>query len=289
MDIAHLQAWIGRTETLSEYADEAVYARLGAVLDHSPDDQAFASSGTVPPLGHWLNFLPSARQSELGPDGHPHRGGFLPPVPLPRRMWAGGRLQFARSLASNGLITRHSIIKDVTAKTGSTGSMVFVVVRHEISDEAGIAITEEQDIVYREMPGAGSSPALPSGAPAAPLNIRASAATRTIMPDPVLLFRYSALTFNAHRIHYDRDYARDVEAYPGLVVHGPLIATLLLDHFRRETPGAQVTAFSFRAQRPLFDGTPFSLCLERTEKGADLWTQDYSGHVTMTASLEAKA
>lgn len=284
MDAGQLKAWIGRTETLTDHADRGVYARLAALLDYPAPDHGFAPAGTMPPLGHWLNFLPTARQSEIDRDGHPFRGGFLPPVPLPRRMWAGGRLTFVRPAADSGRLTRRSTILDVVEKTGSSGRMVFVTVRHEISDEAGLALSEEQDIVYRDMPAEGSTPR-PAPAPEKP---RMPDATRSVTPDPVLLFRYSALTFNAHRIHYDRDYCREVEGYPGLVVHGPLIATLLLDHFRRETPGVEIADFSFRAQRPLFDGSPFLLCMARTGTGADLWSEDSEGHVTMTARLEVR-
>ena len=177
------------------------------------------------PLGHWLYFLPEARESDLGPDGHPARGGFLPPVALPRRMWAGGRVDFLSPIPLGAEMTRRSTIIDIVDKSGSSGPMTFVVVRHEISLQGRLAVREEQDIVYRGASG--------QDAPAAADGASASAERydfrRCVAPGPVELFRYSALTFNGHRIHYDRDYATGAEGYPGLVVHGPLIATMLVD------------------------------------------------------------
>jgi 3-methylfumaryl-CoA hydratase len=186
----------------------------------------------LPELWHWLYFLPHARQSEIGPDGHPKRGGFLPPVPLPRRMWAGGRLEWIKPLVVGDAIERTSTIQSVTHKSGRTGDLIFVLVRHEISNAAGIALTEEHDIVYRDAPAPDDKPVTPTAAPSD------ATWTKTIHPDDVLLFRYSALTFNGHRIHYDRRYVTEVEGYPGLIVHGPLIATLLVDLVRQSIPGA---------------------------------------------------
>ena len=177
----------------------------------------------IAPLRHWLYFLPLYRRSEVGPDGHALRGGFLPPVPLPRRMWAGGRLEFRRPVRVGDAIERTSTIVKVDAKEGRTGALVFVLVRHEIGAAGEVAIVEEHDIVYREAPRAGEPPPAKKAAPANP-DWR-----RDVVPDDVLLFRYSALTFNGHRIHYDRRYVTEVEGYPGLIVHGPLIATLLAD------------------------------------------------------------
>lgn len=275
MDIEHLRQWIGRHETVHDIAAPVPLAGLAALLDRE-------KPGTegVPPLAHWLYFLGHARQSEIDIDGHPRRGGFLPPVPLPRRMWAGGRLNFDASIALGTEITRRSTIAEVTAKAGSTGNMVFVTVHHEIASASGTAIREEQDIVYREAPKPGS--AVPTGQnEAAPCD-----STRRFMPDPTQLFRFSALTFNAHRIHYDRDYCRDAEGYPGLVMQGPFIATLLVDHLMRFKPGAKLRAFKFRAQQPLFDTAPFDLCLKQRDGGADLWALDPEGRKAMTAEAE---
>ncbi|MDB5704456.1 MAG: hypothetical protein JWN66_1572 [Sphingomonas bacterium] len=274
MDIEHLRQWIGREERASDIASAAPLAGLAALLDY----EAAPWNDEVPPLGHWLYFLPRARQSAIHADGHPKRGDFLPPVPLPRRMWAAGQVSFHAPLRVGSPIERVSTVSDVTAKTGASGEMLFVTLRHEIHSHGVLAIEERQDLVYR---GAGAAPT-PTPTTEAPV----ADAARIVTPDPVALFRYSALTFNGHRIHYDRDYARDVEGYPGLVVHGPYAATLLVDHFLRETPGAQVTRFSFRARRPLFDTTPFSLNLKRTAGGAEVWTADASGQPAMTGTIE---
>ena len=219
LDIASLQEWVGRTETRSDQVTAAPMAALSATLDR--DDALPKPGDALPPLWHWLYFLPVHQQSELGPDGHAKLGGFLPPVPLPRRMWAGTRVEFHHPLRVGDSITRESRIVNVEHKQGRTGSLVFVLVRHEIRNAAGVALTDEHDIVYRDSPRPGD-PA-PPPAPAAPAD---PTWERTVHPDDVLLFRYSALTFNGHRIHYDRRYVTEVEGYPGLVVHGPLQATL---------------------------------------------------------------
>jgi 3-methylfumaryl-CoA hydratase len=277
------RAWIGRTEQRRDAITAAPLAALSATLDR--DDPAPEPGSAVPPLWHWLYFLPMARQSELGPDGHPRRGGFLPPVELPRRMWAGGRLRFERPLRVGEIATRTSRIADVSAKEARSGPLVFVTVQHEIATAAGVALREDHDIVYRGLPAAGAA-ATPSPAP------RDEAFARTIVPDDVLLFRYSALTFNGHRIHYDRRYVTGVEGYPGLIVHGPLIATLLLDLLRREHPAAAVARFDFKALSPLFDLHPFEVC-GRPDGDGDrgggrfaLWARNHDGALAMQASAE---
>ena len=273
MDIEHLRRWIGRTETLHDTVTPAPLRALAATLDR--DD---APADTVPPLWHWLYFLPAHRQSELGPDGHPKRGGFLPPVALPRRMWAGSRLAFAAPLHVGERIARTSRIADVRLTQGRSGPLVFVQVDHEIAGEHGIAIRETHDIVYRDHPRAGAPAADPVPAP------QDAAWSRRIVPDDVLLFRYSALTFNGHRIHYDRAYASGVEGYPGLVVHGPLIATLLLELLRRERPGATLTGYAFKAVAPLFDGAPFAVCGRPDgANAAALWACKNDGRLAMRA------
>ena len=277
--IEHLRSWIGRSEQRTDTITAAPLAGLAATLDR--DDPAPAQGSAVPPLWHWLYFLPMARQSELGPDGHPRRGGFLPPVALPRRMWAGGRLVFERPLRVGQVATRRSRIADVTAKSARSGPLVFVTVVHDVSTTEGIALREEHDIVYREAPAPGAAPAPPPAAP------RDETFLRTIVADDVLLFRYSALTFNGHRIHYDRRYVTEVEGYPGLIVHGPLIATLLLDLLRRQHPGATVARFEFKAISPLFDRAPFEVC--GRADGASrfaLWARNRDGGLAMQASAD---
>jgi 3-methylfumaryl-CoA hydratase len=275
IDIARLRTWIGRSETRSDVVTAAPPAALAATLDRA--DAPAAPGRALPPLWHWLFFLTAARQSELGPDGHPHRGGFLPPVALPRRMWAGGQLGFPGDLRVGDRVQRMSTVEDVTLREGRTGKLVFVRVRHDITGPRGPAVTEAHDIVYRDAPAPSDRAPSPTPAPCPALWQRA------IVPDDVLLFRYSALTFNGHRIHYDRRYATEVEFYPGLVVHGPLVATLLLDLVGRYST-ARVESFSFRAIRPLFDTAPFQLCGAPAAAGKiALWSEDSAGAVTMLA------
>jgi 3-methylfumaryl-CoA hydratase len=280
--IAHWKSWIGHSESVEDTVTPVPVAALSATLDR--DDPPPQPGDTLPPLWHWLYFLPLHRQSELGPDGHAARGGFLPPVTLPRRMWAGGRFSFHQPLRIGEAIRRVSTVTDVSHKTGRTGELVFVVVKHEISGPHGLALTEEHDIVYRNEPRPGE--ARPDEALAAPRQApNAAAWRRDIMPDDVLLFRYSALTFNGHRIHYDRRYVTEIEHYPGLIVHGPLIATYLADLLRRHVQRA-MCRFQFRAVRPLFDTAAFAVCGTPTgDKGATVWAQDTQGNLAMTADV----
>ncbi|MES2257976.1 MAG: MaoC family dehydratase N-terminal domain-containing protein [Pseudomonadota bacterium] len=282
IDIKHLRQWIDRAETQVERLAAFPANALAATLDCPDHDFPFADGSPLPPLWHWLHFLPHHRLAETGADGHARVGGFLPPVPLPRRMWAGGRLNFHRPLHIGQTVTRESRVLDVTLKEGRSGNLVFVKVGHTLSGADGVAISEEHDIVYREaVDGAAAAPV--AAARPAPLD---HAWQRLVKPDPVLLFRYSALTFNSHRIHYDRGYASGVEGYPGLVVHGPLVATLLLELLRRELPGTAIGAFSFRALKPLVDTDEFSVCGAPGDDGkiVRLWTRDSSGAITMEAS-----
>jgi 3-methylfumaryl-CoA hydratase len=276
--LAQLRAWEGRSETLYDEATAAPVRNLCATLDR--DDPQPVPGTELPQLWHWLYFLPGYRHRDLAEDGHGRRGDFLPPVPLPRRMWAGGRLTFKQPLRVGEPIERTSRVVSVEGKEGRTGNLVFVLVRHEIANPAGVAILEEHDIVYRDMPAPGAPQPAPQRAPSE------SAWERTIKPDDVLLFRYSALTFNSHRIHYDRRYVTEVEGYPGLVVHGPLIATLLVDLVRRQMPKAVVAGFTFRAVRPTFDIASFSVCGNPSEDGKTvrLWAKDADGYLTMEAT-----
>ncbi|MEX0873164.1 MAG: MaoC family dehydratase N-terminal domain-containing protein [Aquisalimonadaceae bacterium] len=280
LNIAQLQEWIGSTETLEDTLTATPVAAMSATIDRQ--DPPSTAGTELPLLWHWLYFLPLHRHSELGPDGHAERGGFLPPVPLPRRMWAGGRLQFHQPLRVGDNVTRVSRIADVSAKEGRSGTLAFVRVRHEISNGGGLAVTEDHNIVYRNMPAPGDPPPVPPQAPGQ------SAWSRKITPDPVLLFRYSALTFNGHRIHYDRSYVTDVEGYPGLIVHGPLIATLLLDLLRRNLPDAWVVGFSYRAVSPVFDIESFSVCGAPETAGGSvrLWAENARGGLVMEATAE---
>jgi 3-methylfumaryl-CoA hydratase len=278
--LAQLREWEGRSETLHDTITAAPVRNMSATLDRA--DPLPIAGTELPPLWHWLYFLPSARQSEIGADGHAKRGGFLPPVPLPRRMWAGGRLQWHAALRVGEDVQRTSRIVSVSHKAGRTGDLVFVLVRHEVSNAHGLALSEEHDIVYR----AAAQPGDPAPAPqAAPSN---ALWLRDIVPDDVLLFRYSALTFNGHRIHYDRRYVTQVEGYPGLIVHGPLIATLLTDLVRRHAPDAFMRSFDFKAVRPTFDLHPFRVNGQPSADGKTvrLWAQDHEGWLTMQATAE---
>ena len=254
--------WIGRTQSVTDTLEPARSNALSVALG---GEGARQSGDVLPLLHHWLYFWDARPPAGLGLDGHPAKGGFLPPVPLPRRMWAGGRLAFHKPLLLGAEVKRTSTITAVKEKSGRSGSLVFVTVRHELDAGEGAAVSEEQDLVYRE-PAAGTLAApLPAPAPKTPW-------LRQLDPDPVLLFRYSALTMNGHRIHYDRPYAMNEEAYPALVVHGPLQATLLIDLAVRHLD-APITGFDFRGLQPAFDGSPLYVCGAPAENGAEVWTQ----------------
>jgi 3-methylfumaryl-CoA hydratase len=286
MTLPHFQDWIGRSETVDDVATATPCAALAATLDWAgaaQGDLRPAAGAVLPYLWHWLYFLPLYPQSEIGADGHAKRGGFLPPVALPRRMWAGSDFAFHAPLRIGDALRRTSTIADIQEKTGRSGSLVFVKVRHEIGHQgaAQAALTEHHNIVYRAAPQAGDPP--PPAPVAAP---SASDWQRQVVPSDVLLFRYSALTFNGHRIHYDRKYVTEVEGYPGLVVHGPLIATLLLDLLRRHLPQAQLAGFVFKAVRPTFDTHAFSVHGQAAADGKSvhLWARDHEGWLTMDAT-----
>ena len=279
-NLGTLQQWIGKTECAEDRISSLPLRALAATLDR--DEPSLERGDEAPPAWHWLHFLPVCQQSNLGPDGHPHRGGFLPPVPLPRRMWAGSRLEFLHPLRLGEPVSKTSRVINVSGKQGRTGPLVFVRVRHEIANSAGgLALIEEQDIVYRDRPKPGEWSATQGRTAGAQHQWM-----REIQPDAPLLFRYSALTFNAHRIHYDRPYAMEVEGYPGLVVHSPLIASLLLDLLHENVPEAEVGEFAFRAVKPTFDVTPFVLCGQREGdlKTVHLWACHLDGTIAMEAT-----
>jgi 3-methylfumaryl-CoA hydratase len=279
-DLEAWRAWIGRVEESRDVIDPLRARAMQAALD---DPGAPLGPGdALPPLWHWLYFWTVAPEAELGPDGHAARGGFLPPIDLPRRMWAGSRVSFPRPLPVGAAATRRSEIADVTLKEGRSGPLAFVTVRHQVATDEGICVEEEQDLVYRAAPapGAGSRPGEPAPATAA--------WRREMAPDPVLLFRYSALTFNGHRIHYDLKFSTEVEGYPGLVVHGPLLATLMVELARRERPEARVTGFEFRAQRPIFDTAPYLVAGAPAADGAsaELWVAGSDGCYASRGRIE---
>jgi len=276
LDQAHLRSWVGRTETATDVIDPGKAAAMAATLDlaWSP-----VHGDSLPPLWHWIYFWSSLPMAMLGQDGHAQRGGFLPPVTLPRRLWAGGRLTFLAPVIIGQQATRTSKIKSVEIKQGKSGPLVFVTVAHEVSVEGSVVLREEHDIVYREAPGTNDL------APAAKVAPDDAQWSKQIVPDAVQLFRYSALTFNGHRIHYDRRYATEVEGYPGLIVHGPLIATLLTELVRHELPDRALSTFSFRALSPVFDTAPFSVHGSLVPDGhsVSLWATNAQGHLAVQA------
>jgi 3-methylfumaryl-CoA hydratase len=273
-DLDHLRQWIGRTTEASDIVTAQLVKGLRATLfmEIGEPKPGEAAPFTV----HWCLAQPVFPMSELGPDGHPARGGFLPPVPLPRRMWAGGELEFLDPLRVGDQAVRTSRIADVTMKTGSTGALCFVSVEHVIATPRGPAIRERQDIVYRDM---STQPASAPAKPAAPPP--AARHRESHMADAVLLFRYSALTFNGHRIHYDRDYVTRVEGYPGLVFHGPMQAAFLVEFAAKLRGGKAPAKFSYRGVQPLFEGSEFSVNANEAGAGLELWTANSAGQPTM--------
>jgi 3-methylfumaryl-CoA hydratase len=271
-DLDHLRQWIGRSNEASDVVTAQLVRGLRATL--------FMEIGTpkagdaAPFTTHWCLAQPVYPMSELGPDGHPTRGGFLPPVPLPRRMWAGGELEFLEPLRVGDEVTRTSRISDVTMKTGSTGVLCFVSVEHLITTARGTALRERQDIVYRDL-SAATAPAKAASAPPVAKH------RETHMADPVLLFRYSALTFNGHRIHYDRDYVTKVEGYPGLIFHGPMQAAFIVELAAKLHGGAAPKKLVYRGVQPLFEGSEFSVNANETGDGMELWTANSAGQPTM--------
>jgi len=272
LDLDHLRQWIGRSTQASDIVTAQLVKGLRATLfqeigEPKPGD---AAPWTV----HWCLAQPVFPMSALSQDGHPTRGGFLPPVPLPRRMWAGGELEFFDAMRVGDEVTRTSRIADVTMKTGSAGVLCFVSVDHLVTTPRGTALRERQDIVYRDM-STSSAPAKP--APPPPVATH----RESHMADPVLLFRYSALTFNGHRIHYDRDYVTKVEGYPGLIFHGPLQAAFIVELAARLHGGAPPKKLSYRGLQPLFEGSEFSVNANDTGSGMELWTANSAGQPTM--------
>ncbi|MDN7514863.1 MaoC family dehydratase N-terminal domain-containing protein [Burkholderia sp. AU45251] len=273
-----MQPGVGHDGTLIA-ADVIALDRATAFAATLDLDRHPVAGDALPPLWHWLYFWSVARQSELGHDGHPLKGVFLPDLGLPRRMWAGGRVVFENPLPIGETAVRTSRVLSVEHKEGRSGPLGFVTVEHLIESGGTVAIREEHDIVYRGAVEPGAAAPAPKAAP------DGAQWQRDVTPDEVQLFRYSALTFNGHRIHYDRTYAREIEGYPDLVVHGPLISTLLLDLVPRALPGATVREYAYRAVRPTFLGNTFSVCGRVAEDGKtiDLWAKDHDGWMTMSA------
>ncbi|PWU29079.1 transposase [Pseudomonas sp. RW407] len=265
MSESSYKAWIGRSQESREELSTLLVSRLAATLG----EQAPAAGEALPPLWHWAFFQDAVAEAGLGADGHPARGGFLPPADGRNRMWAGGRLEFHAPLRVGREASRVTRILNVEEKHGRTGALLFVTLRHDYLQDGHLALREEQDIVYREPspPKLGGTEALPEGA-----------WREAVEPSPVLLFRYSAVTFNGHRIHYDWPYVTEAEGYPGLVVHGPLIATLSLRAFCRANPQARLRRFAYRGLRPLICPEPFELGGRPSGPGkAEVWAGNGAG------------
>jgi len=288
LDIDHLRAWVGRSETLHDRCEAARVRQLAASFDM--DLAPWRDGAELPPLWHWIFTTPVTPMSEAGPDGHVARGGFLPPVPLPRRMWAGSRIEWRRMPRLGEPLRRDSRVESVEMKQGRSGTLVFVSVAHELSSGDALLLTEGQDIVYRDAPaGARPSPNAPAEPPVWRDALEAAAvrspARCTLVPDDVLLFRYSALTFNSHRIHYDRRHCLEAEGYPGLVVHGPLLATLMATlawlQAGRKTP----RRYAFRAQSPVFDGETIAVQSAREGAAAKTEVRKADGTIAMAGEM----
>ena len=276
------QDWIGRHETRSDQVDAAAAARWLATFD-----RAAPADGTVPQAYHWCLCLPDAPSAALGDDGHPRRDdgpmSFLPPIPLPRRMWASSKLEFLAPLRLGDAVTRKTTVAAITEKSGGSGQLVFVEVAHETSSERGLAVREVQSLVYRGAPAPGT-PAAPPPAGEGQFDPGEWPVHRVVTPTEPLLLRYSALTFNSHRIHYDAPYATRAENYRGLVVHGPLTASLLLDLASRELGDNALKTFAFRGLSPAICGEVLHLVMRTADDGFELGAFAADGRQVMSAS-----
>ena len=272
-------AWIGKSET--ELGVASAYAADYFALTLDGDDPPFKAGDALPPAWHYFYFHELVALAATGEDGHRAKGNFMPPLPFPRRMWAGSKMTFESPIRIGENIRKVITIADITMKKGQSGEMCFVTTTEEVFGEDDRLTTREvRTQVYR--PAADPNAPLPPGR-SAPEN---AAWSRSIHPSSVLLFRYSALTMNSHRIHYDKDYVRDVEGYPGLLVHGPLTMTLMLDLFRRENPDAKMKTLDLRAISPIYDTTDFSVCGAPGEDGnCNLWAVTADGALAMSADV----
>ena len=279
-DLERLKDWIGKTDTVEDRATAMPVHGYAALMDR---DTVPKEGDPIGPMSHWFFFNPVAPASQIGPDGHPQRGGFMPPVPLPRRMFAGARTTYHQDLLIGEKLKRFSTITDVSVKEGRSGTLVFCTVKHDIHGESGLALEEEHDIVYRDNPPANAGGGNSGRTKPAPDD---HAWTKEINPDPVMLFRYSAITFNGHRIHYDRTYVTEVEGYPGLIVHGPLTASFLVELALENNPGKPLTGFRFQARAPLFDTAPFQVAGKPGADGntAEVWSVTPEGGVGTLAT-----
>ena len=277
VDVENLRSWIGREQTDSEVLSPTLVRQFNATFDRTSGTHV---GDEAPLLIHLCLAQPIAPMSELGRDGHPALGGFLPPVPLPRRMWAGGAFEFHGPIRIGEEVTRRSTITNVQLKQGNSGALCFVTVQHQVTSDGRSVLSERQDIVYRDIPPTDQSHAARN-----PTIARVGAHTRQMTPTSTLLFRYSALTFNGHRIHYDKPFCVESEGYPGLVVHGPMQATLLCQ-YASDLQGEPPHTFHFRSVSPLFDDADFVLNAEPDGQALRLWSARVGGPVAMEARAE---
>ena len=261
MSTTDLSAWLGKSQTVIDRMDPGHAARIAVTLGRSIPELG----AVLPSLWHWAFFLETVPIAQTGTDGHPARGSFLPPAEKRNRMWAGGRVEFDGGLVVGTDAQKTSTVTAIKEKAGRTGSLLFVTVKHEIVQNGKLVVSEEQDIVYREP----SAPKLQGTEPAPESQWK-----QAVDPSAVLLFRYSAVTFNSHRIHYDYPYVTEKEGYPGLVIHGPLIATLMCQAFAQSHPRATLKHLSYRGLRPLIAPTAFDVAGTVTALGeAKLWAE----------------
>lgn len=277
IDADYLSQWIGNKESVEETISAEPLHRMAATLDQAP--RIIARGDAIPALWHWAYFLTPVRASDLGRDGHAALGEFMPPVPLPRRMWAGGQLKFNAPLRVGDKARRESSVRDVRLKQGRTGKLCFVEVEHRIFVGDELRFSEIHNIVYRDVKQPDEKNVLPPQAP------DDAQWTREVVPNSTLLFRYSALTFNGHRIHYDLDFCRDEEGYPGLVFHGPLTATMLLELAMEQNPKQSLAGYEFRAYSPLFDNAAFSLNGKMDGGNAVMWATNPDNGLAMKATV----
>jgi len=277
INIDYLKEWEGKQETAQDDITLFPARALAAALDRDWEPKKGES---LPAFWDWMYFLPTPKAKDTGKDGHPDKGGFLPPVPLPRRMWAAGDYELIAPLEIGKSATRVSTIESVELKQGASGTLVFVNVRHDTYQNDQKCISQVQNIVYREQVSGPSQ--LPPGKPS-PNDAQFQ---QDVLITPVLLFRYSALTYNGHRIHYDRDYTRNEEFYPDLIVHGPLLVTLLLNLQHSVLPERTIRHFSFRAMRPTFDRETFSIAGKLDGDLLNLWSADHEAYQCMQIKAE---
>ena len=274
----NLQQWVGRTRTIPDTIDERQTRLMALTLDLDAD--AISAQGSaLPPLWHMIYFHEAVAMHEIGHDGHAKLGGFLPPISLSRRMYAGGRFTFHKPIRIGDTATKTSTVTSIAPKQGRSGPMCFVTVRHDILAGGELCLSEEQDIVYLEPRPQDAQTRSPRGDPAE------AGVSRTITPHPTWLFRYSALTFNGHRIHYDLDFCRDVENYPGLVVHGPLLATLLAGLAAEQAGPSGLKDFAFRAVSPIFHDRSFSINAAADPGLGKVWASNPDGHLAVEAEF----